>query len=66
MEMVNKGDLLIYRNGRECFVTDVEEELFGIDLIRTIHLSDGAAFIMDSTDRLSDWGIVKVVRNGSA
>lgn len=66
MEIVNKGDLLIYRNGRECFVTDVEEELFHADLLRTIRLSDNASFMMDSTDKLSDWGIVKVVRNGSA
>ena len=66
MEMVNKGDLLIYRNGRECFVTGIKEEWFATETVRTVHLSDGAAFIMDSTDRLSDWGIVKVVRNGSA
>lgn len=65
MEIVNKGDMLIYKNGRECFVIDVEEELFHADLLRTIHLSDNASFMMDSTDKLSDWGIVKVVRNGS-
>lgn len=65
MEIVNKGDMLIYRNGRECFVTGVKEELFHADILRTIYLSDNASFMMDSTDKLSDWGIVKVVRNGS-
>ena len=65
MDDVRKGDLLIYRNGRECFVTGIKEEWFYVDLVRTIHLSDGPSLIMNSTDRLSDWGIVKVVRNGS-
>lgn len=66
MEIVNKGDLLIYRDGRECFVTGIKEEWFATEIVRTIYLSDNASFIMDSTDKLSDWGIVKVVRNGSA
>lgn len=63
MEIVNKGDMLIYSSGRECFVTDVKEELFHADILRTIYLSDNASFMMDSTDRLSDWGIVKVIKH---
>jgi hypothetical protein len=63
MEMVNKGDLLIYRNGRECFVTGIKEEWFATEIVRTINLSDNAYFLMDSTDKLSDWGIVKVIKH---
>ena len=58
MEIVNKGDMLIYSSGRECFVTGVKEELFHAEILRTIYLSDNALFIMDSTDRLSDWVIL--------
>lgn len=63
MDNVRKGDLLIYRNGEEYLVTGIKEELFYVDIVRTIHLSNGSSFIMDSTNRLSDWGIVKVIKH---
>ena len=63
MDDVRKGDLLIYRDGRECFVTGIKEEWFHAEIVITIHLSDGSLFMMNSTDRLYDLGIVKVIKH---
>ena len=65
MDNIRKGDLLVYKDGKECFVTGIKEEWFATEIVRTIHLSNGSSFITYNTDRLPDWGIVKVVRNGS-